>query len=100
MNEHDLKRALQREAPPAGFAARVLQRIESEPYVQPKRRVWWRAAAASVVLASVLGGYTVHVVEQRRGERAREQVLQAMSIAGSKIRYARQEVHEIGTQEK
>ena len=95
--EHDLKRALRRESPPAGFAGRVLQRIERDqrPTTRP---VWWRAAAASLVLASVLGGYAIH--EKRKGERARDQLLQAMSIASEKVRYAQQEVREIGKARK
>ena len=65
-----------------------------------RRPVWWRAAAASVTLAVLLGGYATHrVVEHRRGERAKEQVLMAMRIAGEKVRYAQQEVRGIGTAE-
>lgn len=99
MNEDDLKRVLRRQAPAPGFAGRVLQRIEEEDH--PKRRpVWWRAAAASVTLAVILGGYATHrVVEHRRGEHAKEQVLTAMRIAGEKVRYAQQEVRSIGVNE-
>jgi hypothetical protein len=62
--------------------------------------VWWRAAAASLTLAAILGGYATHrVAEHRRGERAKEQVLTAMRIAGEKVRYAQQEVRGIGTPE-
>jgi hypothetical protein len=95
--ESDLKRALRRETPPAGFAGRVLQRIEAE---QTRRRpVWWRAAAASVTLGLFLGGYATHrVIEHRKGELAKEQVLTAMRIAGEKIRYAQQEVQQIGSE--
>ena len=97
--ENDLKRALRRQAPAPGFAGRVMQRIQDGE--RPKHRpVWWRAAAASVTLAAILGGYATHrVVEHRRGERAKEQVLTAMRIAGAKVRYAQQEVRGIGTSE-
>jgi hypothetical protein len=122
--ETDLKRALRRQAPPSGFAGRVMQRIgdevprsdsgsseflgESSPeelrgtprHPRNSRPVWWRAAAASVTLAVLLGGYATHrVVEHRRGERAKEQVLTAMRIAGEKVRYAQQEVRGIGSAE-
>ena len=95
--DHDLKRALRRQAPPPGFAERVMQHIERAE--QPKRRpAWWRAAAASVALAALLGGYATHrVIEHRRGEHAKEQVLTAMRIAGEKVRYAQHEVRAIGT---
>lgn len=97
--EDDLKRVLRRQAPPPGFAGRVLQRLD-EAEKPTRRPVWWRAAAASVTLAAILGGYATHrVVEHRRGERAKEQVLTAMRIAGEKVRYAQQEVRGIGTSE-
>lgn len=97
--EHDLKRAMQRESPPAGFAGRVMQRIEREQRQQaPRPRpMWWRAAAASVILAAALGGYRIHEVRRQEGERAKEQVLRAMSIASEKVRYAQQQVREIGS---
>jgi hypothetical protein len=95
--ENDLKRALRRESPPPGFAGRVMQRIEHGE-VQRTRPAWWRAAAASVALAALLGGYTAHrVVEQRRGEQAKEQVLEAMRIASEKMRYAQEEARSIGS---
>ena len=98
--ENDLKRALRRQAPAPGFAARVMQRIEEQSAPKRRQPVWWRAAAASVTLAAILGGYATHkVVEHRRGERAKEQVLTAMRIAGEKVRYAQQEVRGIGTAE-
>jgi len=102
--ENDLKHALRRQAPAPGFAERVMQQIENQPEElrgtprYPRNPVWWRAAAASVTLAAILGGYATHrVVEHRRGERAKEQVLTAMRIAGEKVRYAQQEVRGIGT---
>lgn len=96
--EHDLKRALRRESPAPGFSARVLARIEQTEAAP--RSNWWRAAAASVTLALLLGGYGTHkAIEYRRGERAREQVLEAMRIAGEKMSYAREEVRQIGTHE-
>lgn len=98
--DHDLKNALRRQPPPAGFAARVMDRIErGEARTVRPRPFWWRAAAASVMLALVAGGYAVHerAEQQREGERAHAQVLQALHIAGEKVRYAQQEVREIGS---
>lgn len=98
--ENDLERALGRKDAPAGFADRVMQRIERGESPAAKRPTWWRAAAASFTLAAMLGGYATHrVVEHRRGERAKEQVLTAMRIAGEKVRYAQQEVRGIGSAE-
>jgi hypothetical protein len=96
--ENDLKRALRRETPAPGFAQRVLSRIEAEDH-RP-RWSWWRAVAASVTLTAVLGGWAAHTIHERReGERAKEQLVQAMRIAGEKVRYAQQEVHAIGSQD-
>lgn len=96
--EHDLRRALRRESPAPGFAGRVLDRIERGD--APRRPAWWRAAAASVALVAMLGGYVGHqVAEHRRaeGEQAREQVLQALQIANEKVRIAQSEVRSIGS---
>ena len=99
--DNDLKRALQRESPPAGFAGRVMQRIEggAAGFSPPSSGtpLWWRAAAAAMILAAALGGYRIHEIRQERGERAKEQVLRAMSIASEKVRYAQQQVREIGS---
>lgn len=93
--EHDLRRVLRRESPPAGFASRVLQRIERD--AAPKRR-WMRAVAASLTLTAILGGWGAREVHQRReGERAKEQVLLALRIAGEKVRHAQHEVRDIGS---
>lgn len=100
-----LKRALRRESPPAGFAGRVMQRIDvddrrSRLSGQTRLSVlhprWWRgAAAATVMLAAALGGYRIH--EIRKGEQAKEQILRAMSIASEKAAYAQKQVREIGS---
>ena len=94
--ENDLRRALGRRSPAPGFANRVMARIERDAH--PKRPAWWRAVAASVMFAAVIGGYTTHrVVEHRKGMRARAEVLRAMSIASEKVRYAQNEVRSIGS---
>ena len=96
--EDDLRRALRRESPAPGFASRVLHRIEHDRLSRTPRR-WWRAVAASLTLTALLGGLGAHTVRERRrieGERAREQVLLALRIAGEKVRYAQTEVQSIG----
>ena len=97
--EDDLRRTLRRESPAPGFASRVLRRIERDE--APRRsRTTWRNVAASLTLTAVLGGWAAHSVHERRqaeGERAREQVLLALRIAGEKVRYAQHEVRAIGS---
>jgi hypothetical protein len=97
-----LERVLRRRAPAPGFAQRVLARIDEdridEDRIPRRRPAWWRAAAASVTLAVLLGGYaTYKVVEVRRGEHAKEQLLLAMHIAGEKVSLARQQVRGIAS---
>ena len=94
--EHEIKQALRPRSAPEGFASRVMERIAREE--RPARRVHWRLAAASVALVAVLGAWETHaVIERKRGEMARDQVMRALTIAGSKVRYAREQVHDIGT---
>jgi hypothetical protein len=102
--EDDLRRAMRRESPAPGFASRVLQRIEREQTPRRTRNPWrnrsFRTVAASLTLTAILGGWGAHAVYERRqaeGERAREQVLVAMRIAGQKVRYAQHEVRAIGS---
>ena len=96
--ENDLSRILRRESPPAGFAERVLARIErEEAQARHRRPAWWRAAAASVALTALIGGWAAHsYIQHREEERAKEQVLLALRIASSKVRIAQQEVRGIG----
>lgn len=93
--ESDLKRALRRERPPAGFADRVLARLD-EPHSAPRPR--WRAVAAGILLTAVVGGWAARQeIHRREGEKAREEVLLALHIAGAKMRAAQEHVREIGS---
>ncbi len=73
-----------------------MQRLEADA---PRRRpVWWRAAAAAVSLGLRLGGDAPPKAgEHRRGEPAKDPVLEAMRITSEKMRYAQQEVRAIGS---
>ena len=129
--DNDLKHALQREEPPAGFADRVLSRVAEPPQTErrartlpfqswapsehrantsplPSVQTWgpplgglqavgapatrsrlpfiqWAAAAALV--AAVAGGadYIAKQEERAEGEAAKERVVQALHIAGTKL---------------
>jgi hypothetical protein len=107
--ENDLERLLRRERPPAGFAARVMQRVEQEQRTRPAVRApWWRAAAAAVLLALGGGVWITHyeierrqqdqarLIERQQGERARAEVLLALRITSSKMHAAREHVRDLG----
>lgn len=92
----DLRDALRRVDPPAGFADRVIRNVQN---VRPKpdaTKVWSskpaspfaRWAIAAALVAAVSGGAWYRVEERRRaeGEEARRQVLLSLNIAGSKLR--------------
>jgi hypothetical protein len=99
--ETELRHALERESPPPGFSARVLARIQAEeaaPARSPRR--WIRAVAASLTLTVLAGGWAAWQVHERReGERAREQVLLAMRIAGRRNSPTTRQLTEMSSQE-
>jgi hypothetical protein len=99
--ERDLERVLRRERPSAGFAARVMKRIEEQAAEEAERRrrqaPWFRAVAAAVLLTLLGGGFAArHEMERRRGERAKAEVLLALRITGAKMHAAREHVRELG----
>jgi hypothetical protein len=92
--DEELRRALRRVEPPAGFADRVLRSARSSQRAQfgsPKpaivSKAFWRAtAAATLALATIGGGVWYRGEEKRRaGEEASRQVLLSLNIAGSKL---------------
>ena len=118
MNELDdeLRRVLRREDPPAGFAERVMERVNEKQPACPERververarlapaaRPWvMRWAAAAVLVAALGGGYQYRAVqkardERARGEAAKEQVMQALRLAGAKLQLVQATVKEIGS---
>lgn len=87
--EDELKLALQRKEPPPGFRQRVLAATR-------RPRHPFRSLAAAALLTVLIGGTTAHFIEQRReGERAKEQVLQALRITSHELRDTRQHIHEL-----
>lgn len=101
--EHQLKRALQREEPSGDFTARVLARVEQEKHRQP----WWRTLftspvlrwATALVLCVLIAGGVFYRREQalRRaeGEAAKQQVMLALRIAGTKVKLAQDRVQQL-----
>ena len=105
--EEHLKEALARKEPSQDFASRVLEKTrEQQPGVRQAvmswwfRRAWaWRLVPVMAALALVSGGAMYREHERTvRGELAKEKLLIAMRIAGSKLHETQQQV--IGIQYK
>lgn len=94
--EEQLKSALSRKQPSSDFANRVMAATRQTG--NPATRKHWRAAAAVLMLTVLLGAWSARqIAERREGERARDEVMLALQIAGAKVRYAQTQVHEIGS---
>jgi len=105
-----VKIALRREGVPSGFAERVLAQAEQRPTVTPKsEQVTWfhlfsrllvRWAAFATVSVCLIAG-SIHYRnlrrEQAKGEAAKQQLMLALHIAGSKLQLARSKVNGIQT---
>jgi len=112
----ELRNAMRREAPPAGFAERVLKRVAEQTQdartwgpplggpirVKPdptmKTRlpfVQW--AAAALLVAAVAGGFHYVAKQEQRaeGEAARERVVLALHIAGSKLQLVQTKINRL-----
>lgn len=98
--EEELKRALSRQEPSAGFTERVLAQL---PSTKPKPNQWltWRLAAAAAA-ALLLAGTTAYRQHEHilQGEAAKRQLLLALRITGTKLQETQQRVNQIeNTQE-
>ena len=91
--EDELRSALRRREPSPEFTEQVLARVSAAPARRTPRlsQPWvrWMAAVAAALLL------TVGDLEYRhyQGERAKDQVLLAVRIAGSKLNKAQKKVH-------
>lgn len=102
--EDQLREALRPGEVPPGFAHRVLAKVP-EAYAAPAARTAWRrvalwTSAAVVILAAVLTPIEVQHVrtERAKGEKAKQEVMLALRITGSKLNQAQNRVRQIGTE--
>ena len=105
--EDALKHALRQEEAPEGFADRVLNCVAKPSINEPATRRFWRglfaqplvrwAAAAAVCAAVVICGIQYRQAQQERaeGEAAKQQLVLALRIAGSKLQLAKSKVQQI-----
>jgi hypothetical protein len=104
--DDELRAALKRQEPPKGFAERVLARVappaarqpswrERLAWLNPRSRPVW--VTASVVAAMLLVTSGVQYQRRRQGEQAKEQVMLALEIAGSKLNYVQKKALGLGS---
>lgn len=93
-----LKRALQRKQPSAGFTERVLALSQDQPCAVRRRLalpIWFGPALAALLVFAVGLGYERYR-ERQEGERAKEQLVVALRLTGTKLQQVRSKVVEIG----
>ena len=98
--EDQLREALRPPDVPAGFKNRVLAKLPEAYPLAPRhpgvRRVALWASAVVVVAGSITGLQIERAREQReRGEKAREQVMLALRITGTKLNQAQSHVRQM-----
>ena len=100
--------ALRREDVPEGFTASVLARVGQKPTAREVKRSSWLsilsqplvrwAAFAMVSICLVIGGvHYRNLQREREGKAAKQQLMLALRIAGSKLQLAKEKVNEINT---
>ena len=96
--DDELRAALGRREPPAGFAARVVARAAADA----GRRRWWsvprlRWAAALAACLVLAGGVEMERERRirRQGELAKQQVMLALRITGNKLQFVKEKIHAI-----
>ena len=104
--DDELRHVLRREEPPPGFAEAVLRRVaeprivpfERKPMIRPSLTRWAAAAALVVALGGAAAYRAAEAREERmRGEAAKEQLMQALRITGSKLQIVQSAVKETGS---
>jgi hypothetical protein len=80
--ERELREALQRRQPPAGFGQRVAERAERAQRNRQRRWQWIPTAVVAGLLMSVGGAYWQR---QRQAEQTKDQLMQALQITGQKL---------------
>jgi hypothetical protein len=88
--ENQLRGALRREEPSAGFAERVIALSMAQAQAPKRRSGWklWAAVAAMLVAAPLL----YERYQQRRAEEARDQAILALRITAEKLNVMRDKI--------
>lgn len=96
--ESELRKALSRRTPPAGFTSRLMGAVRAE---QRPRRMPWRWVAAGAMAASLsLGAFMQKQYSDRQelvaARQAEAELLLSLQLAGVKINQARDAVWRSG----
>ena len=94
--DDELREALRRRQPPEYFSEKVLARVRQQSSPRPRSyfRAWIAAAAAAVMLVMLgLPAYREHT-RRVEGERAKEQVMQALRMTGATLRSVQERVQQ------
>ncbi len=97
--EEELRKAMAKREPPAGFTERVLAKTEGR---SGKAQSWlsrifgWRLAPVFALVLILSAGITYQRHEHTvRGEKAKQELLVALRIAGSKLHDVRVHIQEV-----
>jgi negative regulator of sigma E activity len=104
--EETLKQALRRRDAPEDFTQRVMARIAAQQVNQPRVLSCWLsfftqpimrwAALAAVAAAMIFGVHLYNVRRERaQGEAAKQRLMLALRVAGSKLQLAKAKVNEM-----
>lgn len=96
--EQELKDALRRQQAPDWFAQGVMAKVKAEQRRKsPWLSGWMRWATALAMLVVVLAGVRMERVRRERiaGEQAKEQLILALQVTGSKLRQAQMRVQSV-----
>ncbi len=96
--EDELKSALKRQEAPLGFTQRVLARAQATPAGRWRfawRRLQWATACGAVAVLLVTAGTEYR--RRQQGERAKEEVVLALRMAGSRLSLAQRKVLEVSS---
>lgn len=95
--EDELRKAMARREPQAGFTAQVLAKTEGRKSQGWLNRISiWRLAPVFALILLLSAGITYQQREhQARGEKAKQELLVALRIAGSKLHDVRAHIQEV-----
>jgi len=102
--EEKLGRALERVDAPAGFADRVMERVEAEPAAakvlpmstRMRGRMRMYAAAAMVLMSVAVGQRAYEERQERKREQAEQQFEKAMMVTDRALEHTREQLARAG----